>query len=236
MTRFYPQEGVAAPMARIASHPLRRRRLPVVLFHLAVLLVFALLAIRAVPPLPLFDAGAPIPPTAGAFDPVRFDAAQAHLALAEAALRDAIAANADDATGKTGAAAALRASGHAEASLARRPLNPAAWLVAGQSALLLSHIPEAVHALDRSLTNGPHEKSLAIARIDLALRLWLDLPTSLRSRIAEDIRWIVPYRMNDLVELALASPAHEAFLRIALAADPPALSRFVTALERRRSD
>lgn len=219
-------------MARTESHPFRRHRLTVGLFHLAVLVLFALLAVRALTPLPLFDAAMPAPPATGILDPVRYDAAQAHLALAEAALRDA--ASAADEPGAV--AAALRAAGHARASLARRPLSPAAWLAAGQAALLSDDTPAAIEALDRSLTHGPRERSLAIARIDLALRLWLHLPASLRFRIAEEIHWIVSHRRNELVDLALVSPGHEALLRIALADDAEALARFVAALERRRAD
>ena len=103
-------------------------RVPLFAFYLCCFAAFGAFVLRGVAPLPIFEsATAEIPLTE------RFDSAEAALWQSQQALDRALAAEAPDAW----AAAAKEARGHARQSLARRPLNPRAWLLEAKAAYLL---------------------------------------------------------------------------------------------------
>lgn len=141
-----------------------------------------------------------------------FDTPRYRLTKAEQLLSLAVSAD----TANEGASRAQEALDHANNSLARRPMNPHAWQARALAHELRGDAGSALDAYRMSLRWAPYERTLAISRIDFALRHWLRLSEDGRSRVREQVVWIWPYERAEMRRLARQSPIHAGFLRASL--------------------
>lgn len=179
------------------------------LFYSAGVLAFSIFAINGVADAPLWTVKSvrPLQPTA-------FDRARHELSLAEDALRSTVSTTG----GVSAAAYAENALTRANESLTRRPINPHAWHARALANEALGRGEIALSDYRTSVLSGPFEQTLAISRIDFALRNWASLSAEERDDARAQLTWIWPRRRADVRELARRSATHAAVIRSTLSA------------------
>lgn len=199
-------------------------RVPLFAFYLCCAAAFGTFVLRGVAPLPIFDPASAELPVAQ-----RFDSAEATMWQSQGAIDRALAAESAEAR----SAAAAEARALSRESLARRPLNPRAWLLEAKAAYLLGDREAAQAAWQRSMARGPYERALVLDRADIGIRLWHALTEAQRQSLLAQLRWAWRVAGGRLLAFAGRTPDHELLIRRALAAEPEALEDFERRLERR---
>lgn len=180
------------------------------LFYAAGVVAFSIFAISGVANAPLWTAKPTRPFQATAFDRARYE-----LSLAEEALRGAALAK----NAKVRAAYAEEALARSDESLSLRPLNPHAWHARALANEALGHVEFALADYRTSVLNGPFERTLAISRLDFALRNWASLSAEERDDTRAQLSSIWPRHRADLRGLSRRSAVHAAVIRSTLS-DP----------------
>lgn len=179
------------------------RRLPLLIFYLSAAALAAVFVGAGVAKLPLWSQAAATP-----FDSIAYDRPRNDLRKAEHALIRAASAHNPNA----GWALARLALRHADQSLARRPANPHAWHVRALAHARVGDTAKALSDFRRSVSLGPWEETLAVARIDFALRYWESLTVTEQAATSDQILWIGPRRHAALHRLAAQSPQNAAII------------------------
>ncbi len=153
------------------------RRHALILFHLSAAALFVSFVTIGVVSLPFW--------TRDADDPIEraeFDSARYQLARAEHALRSGFEAESPNDKAVFGQVAL----DHVNRSLSRRPLNPHAWQARALAHELLNKTDGALEDYRASLRMGPFERTLAVSRIDFALRHWSHLSIEERRGVRDE--------------------------------------------------